>query len=527
MSDALRRLAATIRHHGCLLLPLLFYGITMSREIGLPDSAIIIDAMQQPVFSAHACNHNLNNLIGWLVIHLLPGCSITTAANFTSVLYGALAIPLGYALGVALKLSRQAALATAAVFMVSQSAWWHATRVENYLLNAIFLYAILLLAGRDAGRTAGTASSLRRHAGMAFLAGLALFNHLQNAVLLPSVAAFILVRLPANRRLRHLGWCTVAAGAGLLPYAAVLAHDLHVQGRNAIALAMGSPFHAWFGISHFLPGLRSLMELILLQFPGPFLLLIPAGILIAARKWRHPLAALILPLTVIPVIVFSGYRAWDLFSFYLPLFALLTLAGGLAWDRCWNHAGTGGRVACLTLTAISIFTPVWIYPNISQWAKDQPDGYWGRRYHAIQADYATRYDLVSALVSPLPPPVPRRIETFVKQVLTRLPPDSRWIDDVSTHHQLLLVRERDRIGTTLALNLIQPDGFPGWGTPYDALVNDVITSPADRRIFLPTDRGACGRLSDVLAGAGWRLEPFHLSRHHVVFELVRPGPTSD
>ena len=68
---------------------LALYLTTLQRGVSLPDSAVIIEAMQRPVVSAFACNHTLNNLVGWLVCRVVPFGTAAWRGNAVSALYGA------------------------------------------------------------------------------------------------------------------------------------------------------------------------------------------------------------------------------------------------------------------------------------------------------------------------------------------------------------------------------------------------------------------------------------------------------
>ena len=185
--------------HPFLLVPLCLYLATASRHIGLPDSAVIVDAMQGPVLSSNACNHNLNNLFGFVFNRLLPMGNIAWKSSLVSVLYGTAAVNLFYMLVIGLGASRAIAALCAAVYMVSHSMWWHSTTVESYGLSAVFLNTSLLLVVRDGKARQGGRESLRTMATLWLLAGLSLFNHLQNGVLSLACATTFLFRARGGR----------------------------------------------------------------------------------------------------------------------------------------------------------------------------------------------------------------------------------------------------------------------------------------------------------------------------------------
>ena len=146
MYSALSTMKSLIRESivaGVLALGL--YTLTLSRSVGLPDSAVIMEAMQGPVISGFACNHTLNSLIGWVVCRLLPFGSLAWRCHFTSALYGAALVALFYALLRRHNATRTLATLCTATLAISHGVWWHATVVENYALSAVLFLACLHL----------------------------------------------------------------------------------------------------------------------------------------------------------------------------------------------------------------------------------------------------------------------------------------------------------------------------------------------------------------------------------------------
>ncbi|MCX7009672.1 MAG: DUF2723 domain-containing protein [Kiritimatiellaeota bacterium] len=217
------------RQRDCWLMAgvaLLFYGATVSHHLLLPDSAILIDAMRKPEISSNACAHNLTDLLGWL-FQQLPFSNLALKGNLVSVFCGAALMGLFHALLRALALPRLVAVFGTLVLMVSHSMWWHSTIVENYALSNAFLVVCLLLATR-------AAEEPRRWYLMCFLAGLAMFNHLQNGALAIGLAAFYLAAAPRwpGRRwpLLWRGFALYLLGAA--PFFAMTSRT-HYSGRSA------------------------------------------------------------------------------------------------------------------------------------------------------------------------------------------------------------------------------------------------------------------------------------------------------
>lgn len=488
---------------------LLFYGVTVSHHLLLPDSAILIDAMRKPEISSNACTHNLTDLLGWL-FQQLPCSNLALKGNLVSVFCGTVVIGLFHALLRSLAIPRLVAVLGSLVLMVSHSMWWHSTIVENYALSNIFLVACLLLATRAAEES-------RRWYGMGFLAGLAMFNHLQNGALAIGLAAFYLACAPQwpGRRWQLLWRGFALYLLGSAPFFAVLAHDLlrSDDTQNTLQWAVGGGFtkimfHYDWGRS-----LTRLADWLFQQFPSPFLLLIPLGIVPLLRL--RPFAAFLLAVMITNLAFFLGYETWDQFAFYLELFVCLALLGVLGAAWCWQKVGRAGRWALGTLLGISILLPPLVYAQIPRWAAEE-SGYWSRRYHAPSVAYAGSYDLVGLYADPL-----RHdrgtVEEFIALLFGKLPPRAMLVDDVSIFYQAQFVQQHYARRPDVRLLLLQPPNFAGWGTSSEELI--ASCNAETNRVFITTTNGPSAGLINALKFEGWHVEPFPLGNRCWIFEL--------
>jgi len=232
------------------------------------------------------------------------------------------------------------------------------------------------------------------------------------------------------------------------------------------------------------------------------------------------LQAFIWPAFLVPLVVFLNYKAWDLFSFYLQVFSILALFGSIALARIGQRGPARAAVVCLAVACIAL--PPFVYPHVSRWSAD-PASYLGRRYGAYRTEYATRYSMVDLLVNPLPAPRGESLEDFVRLVMDRLPANSMFVDDVTTYHQLLHFQRFYGMRPDIDFRLVQPEGFEGWGTPFDQLVQDMLASPPGRRFFVVSCVGVCARLEEAMKDYGWLMYPFDLAPGRGIFELRRPG----
>jgi hypothetical protein len=506
-----------------LVVPLLLYSVTVARDIGLPDSAIIIDAMRTPVLSSSAVNHTLNNLFGF-VVNLLPIRNIALKSHLVSVVYGTVAVGLFHVLLLNLRVSRPVAGLCAGILMVSHSMWWHSTQVENYALSAVFLVACLLLVVKDSWR--GEDRPCRRHVcGLFFLAGLALLNHLQNGAL--SVAAVVYLVATRGRwkgQARHLLPAAVAAYAlGLAPFALVFAKDWACSGDGGatVGALTGGAFRQFMFSGHPVPALKQFGDWVVMQFPSPFLAFLPVGAVVLARRPKvKGLAAFVGTVLTVNTVFFMGYRTWDQFSFYLLSFVCLAFLGAVGVDYCVRHAPAWGRGGLWLLLAASLALPPMVYANIPRWAA-APEGYWSRRYHAASLAYRGRYDLVGLYTDPL-----RHdrgtVAQWIRQLMERLPPGALVIDDVSGYYQIEYFRKYYGQRPDLGLLLLQPLGMEGWGAGLDEIVETGCLTT--NRLFIVATNGPCERVVAAFKREGKVPVLFPLSAECWLYELVDAGP---
>lgn len=500
-----------------LVLPLALYVATLGRTIGLPDSVILLDAMSRPLVSSHANNHSLNNLAGFL-FQQLPVGDLVFRSNLTAAVFGTAALGFFFALLRTLGASSPVAGLSTAALMVSHSFWWHGTQAESYGLSALLLCAVLLLVAR--AEEGGAAASDWRWPLAAFLAGLALFNHLQNGSLALAFAALAVARrreFTANRCALLLR-CAAAYAAGLAPHAASVVADLvRSEDRAATAAWMtGGGFRQLMFQFQPAQALADFAHWVLLQFPSPFLLLVPAGAAVAFRAAAHR-GTLVFAATVFLVntLFFMGYKTWDQFAFYLPSFVCLALAGGIGASHLEQRAGRGRRGAVLGLLALGALLPPLVYVNIPRWAASGR-GYWHGRYGAAHEAFRGRFDLVGMYVDPV-----RHdrgtIEAFVRSLLAGLPPRAWLIDDVSACYQVDYLRRREDARPDLKLLMLQPPGMAGWGTAADEIVRTGLLAPA--RLFIVSTNGPCAPVVAAFARHQRRAVPFDLGGGRRVYEL--------
>ncbi|TAN36018.1 MAG: DUF2723 domain-containing protein [Verrucomicrobia bacterium] len=511
---------------------LLFYGATVSHHLLLPDSAILIDAMRNAEISSNVCSHNLTQLLGWL-FQQVPLDNLALKGNLVSVFCGAVVIGLFHALLRALAVPRAVAVLGALVLMVSHSLWWHSTIVENYALSNAMLVGCLLLAVR-------AEESPRRWYGMCFLAGLAMFNHLQNGALAIGLAVFYLASAPrwAGRRWSLLWRGLALYLLGSAPFLAILVRDLlrSENWQDTLHWAVGGGFTTIMFKYDWVRALTRLVDWMFQQFPSPFLIFILLGWIPIIRWWgeaSHRAVGLAAPPEASPYLrgfamflvavmatnlaFFIGYETWDQFAFYLELFVCLAVLGALGAAWGWQKFNQVGRFAVGTLLGISVLLPPLIYPQISCWVAAD-SGYWSRRYHAAQVAYAGRYDLVGLYTDTVGHDH-GTVEECIHRLFEKLPPRALVLDDVAIFYQAQFVQQHYDQRPDVRFELLQPLGMTGWGTPANDLISKCNTET--NRVFITTTNAPADGLVAALRHDGWRAEKFPLSGDFWIFELKR------
>ena len=116
------------------VLVVVFYGSTVSRWIGLGDTALVIDEMVRLEVNSHVNNHTIAIVSGWL-FSKLPFGELALRMNLMSVFYGSIAVVLVYVIAYRTVKNVVLALMAAASVAVMHSMWWHSTIVENYAIE--------------------------------------------------------------------------------------------------------------------------------------------------------------------------------------------------------------------------------------------------------------------------------------------------------------------------------------------------------------------------------------------------------
>ncbi len=485
------------------------YALTLAPELGLGDTAILIDQILRLELSSHVNSHNLTLVTGWLLSHL-PFGSTAVRAHLVSWLYGTLGIGLCWLLLRAWRLPAAPAALSALVLAASHSYWWHSTLLESYAANAVMLLAMLLALHRHqhSGETRWLALA-------AALSGLALFNHVQMGTL--GLACLVWAVLPWTPGTPTRNFATVvgAGVVGLLPWLGLLVRDLtrRSDANEVLRWAAGGDFQ---GIMFKVVGnpLTTFAELVAQQFPSPFLLAIPVGLWAVRRErslWAPGVALGVV--WVVNTAFFLFYRTWDQFAFYLPTWVTMALVGALGVRELharWPLPTLGALV-------VSIAIPILFYPQIPTIADANPEGYWATRFP--NAFTRNTHDVRAYLTSPDKSSW-TDVRDFSDALWESLPPGSTFFDDDSrTYYPLHFYQQHERTGQGIRLVLLNSWGFDNWGTSSERVLGLIRSSRAP--VFVVCDMDPFRTTLAPLFEEGWRMKPFDLGEGRWVYELVR------
>lgn len=512
---------------------LTLYLLTLQRGVSLPDSAVVMEAMQRPVVSAFACNHTLNNLLGWVVCHLVPFGSVAWRCNAVSAWYGAVLIALFYALIRRLEGSRMLAGLCAASLAVSHGVWWHSTVVENYVLSSVFL---LVCAHLVLQPPRASAARKRRLFVLFAVAGLSLLNHLQNGVLLVACAC----ALPDwhLRRSREWRWALSGALTGMAPYLIVASWEV-ATGRTGASWAAwllgGGGFQTVMFRYHDWRGVLDVVRLSVWNYPGPFGVVALAGcvwgVCLVTRRgcttadspWavRCRLLRLMAVTAAGTLAFFSGYETWDRFSFFLLAFVAAAVGGAALLATLEQRAARGMRVAvAVALVAGVVGAPIFYRVQVDRLVRDGVATWLTRPYVDVVGAYGGRYDLAGMLLDPV-----RRdggtIEAFVRAALAALPAQAVWVDDGSTYFQAMFLQASEGLRPDVRLELLANAVVPDYGVEPHMLAMQLQWRHRDERWFLLTQTGPSAQMLTSLAPFGWQTRRFLVDEGRWLLEIVR------
>ena len=374
---------------------LLCYYATLVPGLDLGDSASFQTAVGSLTLTprqAYPLYHALGNLFVWL--H--PG-EPARAANLLSAVCGALAVAVATLLAARLCRSPLAGLGAGLFLAFSYTFWSQAITAEVYTLHLAVAGAALLAAVRWEERPSST-----RLAALYMVYALGFGNHLSMVLLLPGLAAFLLLRRtrgvgdPLQPKMVALAIAIAAAGA--LQYAWNF-RGLWIEPEPPSSL--GDAFAKfWFDVTKAdwretlvmnvsTAGLQSRPAMYAFdlrqQFGVPGIVLALFGAVYVAMRW--PARGLLLGLVYLANLVFAWtYNVGDPYIFFLPSHYVVALCAGCgiaALLPLLSRVSTPSFAA--GTAALCLLYPAWrgydTYPAM--------DRSWDRRAERLLEEFTT------------------------------------------------------------------------------------------------------------------------------------------
>nr|WP_320046819.1 DUF2723 domain-containing protein [uncultured Ilyobacter sp.] len=305
-----------------------------------------------------ALSHPLHHILALLAA--APGLLETAlAVTLVSAFTGALAVANTYGAAMALTQRRLPAVYAALSLAVAQTFWQMATIAETYTLTAALFAAecwclALFLRG---GRSRYLLAAL-------FLNGLGISNHLLAVLSTPVLVAVVVYCL----RARRIAWRELALAAalwliGTLPYSALVATHLVRSGD-----VVGTLHSALFGHAYAGAVLNASIQPRVLMISFGFLglsfpsLLLPLAIHGIVRSFRGALPRPLAFALLVELLLHAGfvlrYNIVDQNTFFLPMFTLLCMFGGMGLSGvlAWSP-GAKRKVVLVASLVTLVWTP--------------------------------------------------------------------------------------------------------------------------------------------------------------------------
>jgi len=323
------------------------YAATANRGAQWQDSGyhILRIVTQEPLNPLGlALSHPLHHWLGRIAVSFAP-LEPCFAITLVSALAAAMAVANTFGCVVALTRHWPAAIFAALSLAVTHTFWQMATRTETYTLAAALLSGECWCLIRFA--------QTRRPVflwGTLLLNGLGVSNHLLAALTTP---VLVVVALYAARmgmvRIRGFALGAVAWVIGAAPYGFMVLHE-YIRSSDLA----GTLYSAVFGHGYRDDVLNTTLTarellvggaFILLNFPN---LLLPAAALGLAMGGRLGVPTLVRRALVFALFIHAGfvlrYPMWDRYTFFLPMYVLLSIFGGIGFAGILDRAKNRRRV---------------------------------------------------------------------------------------------------------------------------------------------------------------------------------------
>ncbi len=400
-----------------LVVPLLYYGISMSHTIGFTDAALVLNNAYNLNISAWVDNHNLFSLLSYLLIKIFSGIDPFMVSNTVSMVCGALTVFFVYLLSKEISNSFIISSIVSIVTMLSHSLTWHSTMLEVYTLNSflmmVFLYCFYKYYSDRKIRFA--------YLGI-FSWGLGISNHILMALFVFAVISFLIIeRSKLSVKNIIIGFVCFLAGFSLfiaafvksaMRYHSIITIFHHFTGgdfRNLMFSSEGLLFWTKNYIYFFLYQFSIIA--VIIGFFG-----------IKAFMNRKPFSVFFLSSILVQLIWSLNYHVWDIFAFALPVYVMfaIPITAGLS-----SINGRKLRSVLLAVLVLSSLGRLGLYLSIG-------------RFQPVK-DYISDYPMISMTENTFDPieyflnPYKRGfnlVEQYTQQLNDKIPRNAAVYDNI-------------------------------------------------------------------------------------------------
>ncbi|MCK4796521.1 MAG: DUF2723 domain-containing protein, partial [Spirochaetes bacterium] len=309
-----------------LILPLFYYGISMSRTIGYVDSSLVLYNAYNLNISAWVDNHNLFSLLSFLLMKIFVRVDPFIVSNTFSTVCGALTVFFTFLLTKEISKNYFIAGTVSIVLMLSHSITWHSTMLEVYTLNTflmmVLLYCFYMYYSNNNIRFAYLG---------AFVWGLGISNHiLMGLFVFPFISFLIIDHKSLTFKRIIAGLVCFLGGFSLFIFAFIKSTIRYHSIPKAISLFTGGDFRSlMFSSDGLFFWTTNYLYFFLYQFS-----IIAVIIGIIGFKFffnKKPFSIFFLISFFVQLIWSLNYHVWDIVAFALPVYVMFTLpiAAGL------------------------------------------------------------------------------------------------------------------------------------------------------------------------------------------------------
>lgn len=328
------------------LLPLALYAVTRAPDLTFIDAGELA-AVASTLGIAHPTGYPLFTILGRLVTAAPGPLEPLARLSLLSALCGAAAAALIsiatrrilVASGKRQDIANFGGLAAGLLLAAGRTAWRQSVIVEVYALHLLLLAALFYLALLATDATRGTEARGRSLALLAYVAGLAIGNHLSAALLLPALAYLIAREQDAAWLLRSLPRLILVFLIGLSIYTYLPVRsatdplldwgDPETPG-NLFRHATGAVYRVWFlsSLTVATKQLGRFLELLPWEMTPLALIAAAAGLSVLWRRTPR-LAHTTILLVVLNLLYAINYDIHDIDSYFLPTFLVVAVWAGI------------------------------------------------------------------------------------------------------------------------------------------------------------------------------------------------------